>query len=73
MLDVIRFYCVRPILLVVTVVCVRAKVSVFRRISEDVAMCVIVKGRLFEFICHGHTKNGVFCEWCQYWFEFNAI
>ena len=44
---------------------------ILSRLSDHVAMNVIVKGGVFEFIWHIHMKNKiVFCEYRQDWFEF---
>ena len=74
MLDGIMFDHVRSIPFAVTVVCVRDKASIRQHVSDEVIMYVVVKGGLFEFICHGRTKNGiVLCEMNQGWFEFLAM
>ena len=74
MLDGIMVDCVRSIPSMVTVGCVRSKASVRPYVSYEVIMHVIVKGSVFYFIFHGHTKNGVvLCESHQYWFEFGSM
>ena len=48
----------------------RVKASVHPRVSYDGVIHLIVKGGIFEFICHGRTKNGIlFCESLQNWCE----
>ena len=48
---------------------VRAFASVHPHIFDVVIMSVVVKGDVFEVICHGLTENWmVFCESQQKWF-----
>ena len=49
----------------VTVGCVRSKASVFPRILDDIVTNLVAKGKIFEFIELGGTKNGtVLSESC---------
>ena len=62
------------ITIAIAVRCVRSKAYFRPHIYDDVIMHVIFKGELFEFICHGRTKNRVvFCELYQDWFEFIEV
>ena len=64
MFDHVRYF---PF--VVLVGCVRSKAYDLPLISNGVAMYVLVKGDVFEFIVRGLTKNSiVLCESCQEWF-----
>ena len=54
----------------IVVRCVRSKVTVCLRLSDDVIMDVKVKVDVFYIICRECTKNGiVFCESRQDWFD----
>ena len=59
MIDKILFDCVISFPLTVTVICVRIKVSIHPRISDDVVMRIVFKGGVFEFLGSERTKNGV--------------
>ena len=54
----------------VTVRCVRGKVSVRPRVSDDVIIHNVVEGDVLEFIGRGGTMNWILCcELLQDWFE----
>ena len=52
----------------------RAEASICSRVSDNVVMRVIFKGGIFEFMCRGCTRNGIFLR--ESWkklFEFIAM
>ena len=71
MLDGLMVDCVSTNLFAGTVVCVRAKASVFPHVLDGVVAHVVFKWDTFEVICRGQTNNGiVLCQSRRYWFEF---
>ena len=70
-LDMIMFYHVIFPPFLVMVGCVRAKVSIFLHILNEVVMYLLNKGDVFECIGIGRKNNWILlCELHQDWFGF---